>query len=267
MCIRDSLTVLEVVPRNSPSMLNFIVNEIESYAISNNIRLNPLKCKELSVDFLRYNSRSWQPIAVDGAFIERVSCFKLLGVYILEDLPWASHCDSIIKRVNRRLYALRVLKNCGLPMQDLLAVYCSLIRSILEYASIVFANLPQYLSNTLENIQKSALGIIVPSMPYSQALHLTGLPSLQGRRESACIRFISKISPDNPLYALVLSRSQPRESPNNLRRNTNIVTKQTRPFCTVYNMQICHLFRFLSALHTYFVLFIILDSLYFLPYL
>ena len=64
-------------------------------------------------------------------------------------------------------------------MQDLLAVYCSLIRSILEYASIVFANLPQYLSNALENIQKSALGIIVPSMPYSQALHLTGLPSLQ----------------------------------------------------------------------------------------
>ena len=110
-------------------------------------------------------------------------------------------------------------------MQNLLAVYCSLIRSILEYASIVFANLPQYLSNAL--IQKSALDIIVPSMPYSQALHLTGLPSLQERRESACIRFISKISPANPLYALTLSRSQPRESPYNLRRNTNIVTKQT----------------------------------------
>lgn len=54
-------------------------------------------------------------------------------------------------------------KNCGLPMQDFLAVYCSLIRPILEYASIVFANLPQYLSNALENIQKSALSIIVPS--------------------------------------------------------------------------------------------------------
>ena len=137
-------------------------------------------------------------------------------------------------------------------MQDLLAVYCSLIRSILEYASIVFANLPQYLSNALENIQKSALGIIVPSMPYSQALHLTGLPSLQERRESACIRFISKISPGNPLYALILSRSQPRESPYNLRRNTNIVTNKPTPsVCTVCNVEICHLFRFLIALHTY----------------
>ena len=112
-------------------------------------------------------------------------------------------------------------------MQDLLAVYCSLIRSILEYANIVFANLPQYLSNALEIIQKSALGTIVPSMSHSQALHLTGLPSLQERRESACIRFVSKNSPGHPLYALISSRSQPRESPYNLRRNTNIVTKQT----------------------------------------
>ena len=75
-------------------------------------------------------------------------------------------------------------------MQDLLAVYCSLIHSILEYASIVFANLPQYLSNALENTQKSALGIIVPCMSYSQAVHMIGLPSLQECRESACIRFI-----------------------------------------------------------------------------
>ena len=49
----DELTVLEVVPRNTPSMLNFIVNEIEPYAISNNMRLSPSKSKELFVSFLR----------------------------------------------------------------------------------------------------------------------------------------------------------------------------------------------------------------------
>ena len=100
----DDLTVLEVVTRNSPSMLNFIVNEIESYAISNNMRLNPLKCKELSVDFLRYNSCSWQPIAVGGAFIERVSCFKLLGVYISEDLHSLSPFP--FERLLRRLHTI-----------------------------------------------------------------------------------------------------------------------------------------------------------------
>ena len=59
---------------------------------------------------------------------------------------------------------------------------------------VLFANLPQYLSNALENTKKSALDIIVPSMSYSQALHLTGLPSfsLQESRDSACVRFILK---------------------------------------------------------------------------
>ena len=55
---------------------------------------HPVKCKELSVDFLRYNSWNWKPILVGGAFIERVSCFKLLGVHISDDLTWAAHCDN-----------------------------------------------------------------------------------------------------------------------------------------------------------------------------
>ena len=73
----DDLTVLEVVPRNSPSMLNFIVNEIESYAISNNMRLNPLKCKELSVDFLRYLDYSNLTTSQGGKVIQRLYIFKM----------------------------------------------------------------------------------------------------------------------------------------------------------------------------------------------
>ena len=102
----DAPTVLEVVPRNCPSLLNFIVDEIESCEVTNNMRLNPVKCKECSVDFLRYESWNWKPIVVGGAFIERVSCFNLLGVHISDDPTWAAHCDAIIKKANRRLYAL-----------------------------------------------------------------------------------------------------------------------------------------------------------------
>ena len=52
----DDLTVVEIVPRNSPSVLNFIVQDINQYAVTNNMTLNPSKCKEMSVDFLQYNS-------------------------------------------------------------------------------------------------------------------------------------------------------------------------------------------------------------------
>ena len=72
----------------------------------------------------------------------------------------STHCDYIIKKLNRRLYALRKLKACGVQDGELVAVYCSLLRSVLEYVSVVFANLPQYLCKALERVQKRALRII-----------------------------------------------------------------------------------------------------------
>ena len=50
-------------------------------------------------------------------------------------------------------------------------MYCSLLRYVLEYASVVFANLPQYLSKALERVQKRALRIIFgPDLSYEDTL-------------------------------------------------------------------------------------------------
>ena len=51
----SDLTVLEVVPRNSPSLLNVVVDDIHAFAVNNNMSLNPRKCKSMTVDFLHYN--------------------------------------------------------------------------------------------------------------------------------------------------------------------------------------------------------------------
>ena len=71
----DDLTVLEVVPRNSPSLLNVVVDDIHAFAVNNNMRLNPRKCKSISVDFLHYNGCVPRPIGVSGSDIEQVSTF------------------------------------------------------------------------------------------------------------------------------------------------------------------------------------------------
>ena len=115
----DDLTVLEVVPRNSPSLLNIVVDDIHAFAVNNNMLLNPLKCKTMTVDLLHYNSCVPRPIAAGGFDIEEVSTFKLLGVHLSEDLTWAVHCDYIVKKTNRSLYALRQLKKCKFPSSDI----------------------------------------------------------------------------------------------------------------------------------------------------
>ena len=94
----------------------------------------------------------------------------------------AVHCEYIIKKSNRRLYALRKLKRSGVAPADILCVYCAIIRSVLEYASVVFANLLQNLSDDLERVQKRALAIIYPTCSYDDALKLAGIESLVLRR-------------------------------------------------------------------------------------
>ena len=58
----DDLTVLEVVPRNSPSLLNEVADYIHAFAVNDNMRFNPRKCKTVTVDFLHYNSCVPRPI-------------------------------------------------------------------------------------------------------------------------------------------------------------------------------------------------------------
>ena len=50
----DDLTVVEIIPRCSPSVLPYIAGDICHYASEHGMRLNPTKCKEMFIDFLHY---------------------------------------------------------------------------------------------------------------------------------------------------------------------------------------------------------------------
>ena len=58
-------------------------------------------------DCLHYYSFQCPPVATCGCILEEVKSFKFLGVFISHDLTWMVHCDYIMKKANRRLYALR----------------------------------------------------------------------------------------------------------------------------------------------------------------
>ena len=71
---------------------------------------------------------------------------------------------------------------------ELVLVYSRLIRSELEHASPVWANLPEYLSLLIEGVQKKALEIIFRGLTYRDALVHCGLCTLSNRRAAACIK-------------------------------------------------------------------------------
>ena len=56
--------------------------------------------------------------------------------------------DNIVKKTGKRLYRLYQLRRAGITQKDLLSVYVSVVRPVLEYACPVWhTNLPQYLSD------------------------------------------------------------------------------------------------------------------------
>ena len=141
----------------------------------------------------------------NGIVIDRVSSYKLLGLIISNDLSWNEHCDSIHKKATKRLFVLRTLKRVGLGTNDLVLVYCSIVRSIVEYASPVWAAIPLYLDELIESVQRKALKIIFGRVDYAEALVLAGLESLSDRRVGACKRFMATARQMSPLKNIIPS--------------------------------------------------------------
>ena len=98
----------------------------------------------------------------------------------------------IVKKESMRLYAIRALKKCRLTARQLILVYCSIIRSVLEYASPAWAGLTQYLSDQIESMQKRALKINFPSLCYEDALKKSDLILLRHAEEGGCVHKISQ---------------------------------------------------------------------------
>ena len=122
------------------------------------------------------------------------------------------HIDYISKKASKRLYSLRILKKVGVNRDGILKVYLTTIRPILEYGVQVWQDIPEFLLNKLESIQKGALHIIHPCHSYLVALNTTNLSSLEERHELSsavnifgrCLKMIILLSSSNRKQQLVV---------------------------------------------------------------
>ena len=144
-----------------------------------------------------------RPIVLGNNTVECVTTYKLLGIIISNDLKWNEHIDYISKKASKRLYSLRILKKVGVSREGILKVYLTTIRPFLEYGVQVWQDIPEFLSNKLESIQKRALRIIYPCHSYLDALNITNLSSLKERRTQLCRKYIQRMSQnDHPINFL-----------------------------------------------------------------
>jgi len=108
------------------------------------------------------------------------------------------NCVTICARVAPQLYYLKQLKRTGLPADDLLYFYSTVIRPVLKYGCAVWHHdLTVARSQKLESLQKRALRIIhqiVCDMLYDSACAFAGVQPLSARRYELGRRFFRSIT-------------------------------------------------------------------------
>ena len=101
----DDTSAIEILPRNSISLLNWIVSDIHKFSMDHNMRLNPIKCKEMLINFMLYPNFILRPLVVGNNCVERASTYKIVGLFIDSDLRWNSRIDHIYKKACKKLYS------------------------------------------------------------------------------------------------------------------------------------------------------------------
>jgi len=146
-------------------------------------------------------TRSKNPIIfnykLNNTKLVRVTEIKDLGIYFESDFSFKFHHKNILNKSYRMLgFINRNTQHFKQP-SSLKTLYCSLVRSSLEFGSIIWSqNLSTYL-NDLEAVQYKFLKRIayVSNMPISSNLfkpvqHSIGLDSIDLRRQLSDLLFI-----------------------------------------------------------------------------
>ncbi|CAB3978836.1 Hypothetical predicted protein [Paramuricea clavata] len=149
---------------------------------------------------------------------------KIFGT--LESLDLSSKRDQNLLG----LIWISTSKRCGLPPNDLLLVYFSMVRSILEYACPVWHTmLPKCLGDKIEKVQERAFRIIYPTTDYEDALNIAKCKRLVDRRQELCAKTLKRILKHDAHLNHLLPPLREESHELDLRNNSNFtLTKCAR---------------------------------------
>ena len=111
------------------------IENFVNWCDKNYLYLNVSKTKEMCIDF-RKNKRCPKPVYIKGETVERVETYKYLGVVFDSKLNWKENINSVLKKVNTRMYCLRKLRSFGVNSGMLVTFYNAVICRISVYGSV-----------------------------------------------------------------------------------------------------------------------------------
>lgn len=137
LCFADDMKVISHI--NSQCDVNKLqddLNRLDKYCYDNKLELNPAKCSVVSFSRKKHSFQS--SYILKNEVLQRGFVVRDLGVFHDSKLVFDMHVDYIVKKASKSLGF--VLRTCGsfTKAKSFKILYCTLVRSILEYASQIW---------------------------------------------------------------------------------------------------------------------------------
>ena len=149
-------------PDNMQSRLNEDLQRLTQWFCTNKLSINVLKCKFMLLGHSsRYGDFSSLSLSISGEDLERVDCYKYLGITLNQRLSWEDHVSNIASKIRKRISILSRIKYM-LPISVRLTFYNTMIKPIFEDNSIVWGDERNTVRmDTLQILQNRAAKIIL----------------------------------------------------------------------------------------------------------
>ena len=202
------------------------LHKIEKWCTENGFKFS--QSKTVCVHFHNKRGISYEPnLNLNGQNIKVVRETKFLGVIFDQKLSFLPHLKALKSRCLKALDIIKVVSNqeWGADKSVLLKLYRSLVRSKLDYGSIVYGSArPSYLKmlNTIHHQGlRLALGAFRTSPVDSLYIEAGELP-LEHRRIKLSLQYVTKLksTPSNPAFNCVFRP----EYENKYLRNTKVIS-------------------------------------------
>ena len=147
-----------------------VCDAMSDYSNRKGFKLNTKKTKTMVVGGTKQATGSKVLASINNEYLESVDSFKLLGVWLDDEMSFKRHIDELEKKCAKRIWILRNLRQNGVSIQSCVQIYCAQIRSLVDYgAPIYYPNLSKTMLGKLENIQNRSLKMIC-GFEYSSRL-------------------------------------------------------------------------------------------------
>ncbi|GFN82086.1 Pol-like protein [Plakobranchus ocellatus] len=192
--------------------IQLCINNVQKWDSDNGFRFSV--SKTTCVHLHRQRIYTEPALHLDGQPIHVKGEAKFLGVVFDSKLNFSSHVKYLKKKCLKALNLLRVVGHTdwGADRATFLKLYRTLVRSKLDYVSVIYGSAKKHVLRALDPIHHQGLRIalgVFRTTPIKSLYAEAGEPSLEHRRMKLACNYVLKLKslPRNPCHDILFEES------------------------------------------------------------